>query len=135
MTEMTIRDYMTPQPITVGRDQPLAVAHKLMRQRRIRHLPVLHAGVLVGVLSMRDLHFLESFASVDAGTVLIEEAMSEAPYAVGPEARLSTVARTMAKHRYGSAVVMQKGHVIGLFTTTDALRALSDLTARRAKRG
>ncbi len=135
MSAATVREYMTAQPHTIGRNQPLAVAHQLMQKRRIRHLPVLDGGKLVGMVTMRDLHFIETFADVDVETVRVEDAMSDEPYAVGPDVRLSTVAATMAKRRYGSAVVMEAGEVIGVFTTTDALRALSELTGRRARQG
>src|SRR5437879_4833811 len=54
MTTTTIRDYMTPAPHTIGVEQPLAVAAALMQAHHIRHLPVLHGGKLVGILSERD---------------------------------------------------------------------------------
>jgi acetoin utilization protein AcuB len=57
--------------------------------------------------------------------------MTEPVYSVGPDAHLDTVARTMAEHKYGCAVVLYKGKLLGVFTTTDALRALADLSARK----
>jgi acetoin utilization protein AcuB len=128
---MTIRDYMTKGAHSIGPKQTLAVAHRIMRDNHIRHLPVLDAGKLIGVISDRDLHLVETLDDVDPETVPVEDAMSEQPYAVGPEAHLDTVARTMAEHKYGCAVVLYKGKLLGVFTTVDALRALADFSTSR----
>lgn len=125
MPEPTVEKFMTVSPHTIGRDQPLSSAHRIMREHRIRHLPVLHGGKLVGILSQRDLHFLETLANVDQETVMVSEAMSPETYTVGPRATLRKVAAEMANHRYGSAVVVDKDRVVGILTTVDALRALS----------
>jgi CBS domain-containing protein len=62
--------------------------------------------------------------------------MSRDPYTTTPSAPLEEVARDMADRKYGSAVVVDHGKVVGLFTTVDALRALVVLLrggrARRA---
>jgi CBS domain-containing protein len=124
---VAIIKYMTVCPITIGADQPLSTAHKVMRKRGIRHLPVLRAGELVGLVSQRDLYFLETIAGVDPETVRVEEAMSDAPYVVDPGASVRHVVREMADKKYGCAIVAERGEVMGLFTTVDALRLLSDL--------
>lgn len=123
----TIQKLMTTAPHAVGVDQPLALANTMMKKHGIRHLPVLDGGVLVGVLSERDLRLIEILRDIDTTKVSVEEAMSSEVYAVSPEARLDAVAEAMAKHKYGCAVVMQNNHVVGIFTTTDACRALADL--------
>lgn len=123
--KLTIKDVMTSQPVTVGREQPLAVAHEMMRDNGIRHLPVLEHGDLVGVLSQRDLYFLETIAGVDLNKDRVDDAMSADAYAVGPEARVEEVAGQMAEHKYGCAVIMERDRVIGIFTATDALRVLA----------
>jgi acetoin utilization protein AcuB len=127
MSQPTVRDYMSSSPITVGQTQSLAAAHRLMRENGIRHLPVLEGGELVGILSQRDLHLVETLRDVDPATVLVEEAMTPDPYTVGPRVHLTTVMRHMAEHRQGSAVVIDGGKVVGVFTTVDALRAAADL--------
>ena len=97
----------------------------------IRHLPVLEGGRLVGMLSQSDLHLIETLKDVVPKEVLVEEAMSQDAYTVAPETRLADVAREMALHKYGSAVILHGEEVLGIFTTTDALRALDTVLARR----
>lgn len=120
-----IAAFMTSSPHSIGRDQSLAAAHRLMREHRIRHLPVLEGGRLVGILSDRDLHLAETLKDVDAERVPVEDAMTPTPYAVSPSTPLGEVAREMAEQKIGSAVVMEGRTVVGVFTVIDALRALA----------
>jgi acetoin utilization protein AcuB len=122
-----VRTFMTPSPHTIGRQQPLAVARQLMHRHHIRHLPVLDGGRLVGVLSERDLGVVEGLPGVDASPITVEDAMSGGTYVVAPDAPLATVAEEMAEMKLGSAVVMEAGHVTGVFTSVDALAALASL--------
>jgi acetoin utilization protein AcuB len=127
MSEAIIEQYMNSSPHTIGQDQPLSVAHEMMRTHGIRHLPVLHGGKLVGILSQRDLHFIETLKDVDPEHVRVIEAMSTETYAVGRRTTVRKVAAEMAEHRYGAAVVIDKERVVGIFTTVDGMRLLSDM--------
>ena len=129
----TIQKYMTTNPHSIGSEQSLAKAAKLMSEHRIRHLPVQHGGKLVGMLTDRDVKLVETFKDVDAEKVLVEEAMSANPYSVGPDVLLSDVVATMAEHKYGSVVVMQNEKVVGIFTAVDACRALAELLETRLR--
>jgi acetoin utilization protein AcuB len=122
---------MTPSPHTIGRQQPLTVARALMHQHRIRHLPVLDGGQLVGVLSERDLGVVESLPGTDAARITVEDAMTGGTYVVTPDAPLGAVAEDMAQMKLGSAVVMEGGRVAGVFTSVDALSALASLLQTR----
>jgi acetoin utilization protein AcuB len=120
----TIEKVMTAQPYTIGRDQTLTTAHRMMRSHQIRHLPVLEHGELVGVLTQPDLYFIEDLAGVDANQAHVDDAMSTDCYVVAPQATVREVAANMAERKLGSAVVVEAGRVIGIFTATDALRIL-----------
>jgi acetoin utilization protein AcuB len=123
----TVRDYMSPCVHTIGKGQTMATAHAMMRKWKIRHLPVLDAGRVVGLLSIRDLHLVETLSDVDPTKVPVEDAMSAEPYTIAPEADLRTVAVEMATRRLGSVLVVNRDKVVGIFTTVDALRALFEL--------
>ena len=120
----TIADYMTPSPHSVGLDQTLATAHAIMQKHQGRHLPVLEGGKLVGVVTQRDLYLIETFKDIDPETVPVEDAMTMDVYCVEPDDTLESVVRHMADQKIGCAVVMARTKVTGLFTTTDAMRAL-----------
>ena len=123
----TIARHMTPSPATIEASRSLAEAHRMMRRHGIRHLPVVAGGNLVGILSLRDLHLLETLRDVDPEKVAVDEAMTRSPYTVERDAAVETVARTLADNKWGSAVVVDGGHVVGMFTTTDALKLLGRL--------
>jgi acetoin utilization protein AcuB len=132
--EHPIRDYMTESPHSIGANQPLATAHEMMRAHQIRHLPVLRAGKLVGIVSQRDLYLVETLQDVDPQSVPVEEAMTQDAYCVSPGTSLTRVAGVMAEKKYGCAIVMDHDEVVGVFTAIDALRALSDVTQRPSRR-
>ena len=126
-----IKKYMTTEVQTIGDEQPMSVAHHMMREQHIRHLPVLHDGKLIGVVSDRDLRLIETLQDVDPTKVAVSEAMTTDTYVVGPEAGLDEVVARMAANKYGSAVVTDHGHVVGIFTTVDACSALAELLSTR----
>ncbi|HVU03631.1 MAG TPA: CBS domain-containing protein [Polyangiaceae bacterium] len=130
----TIQKFMTTSPHSIGSDQTLAKAHEMMHAHDIRHLPVLSGGHLVGMLTDRDLHLIESMSGVDAKKVTADDAMSTSVYAVQPETPLDEVVATMGAKKYGSAVVMQNGKVVGIFTTVDVCRAFAELLETRLSR-
>lgn len=128
----TLAAWMTAQPHTIGDDQSLAVARERMHHFGVRHLPVLHGGHLVGVVSDRDIAMVEALPGVDITTVKVEEAMAEEPFKVRRDASLSGIAAVMAERRIGTTIIVDGDdgdHVVGVFTTTDALRALAQLSA------
>ena len=109
----------------------VADATTLMADRSIRHVPVIDGGRVIGMVTERDLALIETLKDVDPTKVTVEDAMTPAPYTVAPDALLDEVVATMAEHRYGSAVVVDNQHVVGVFTTVDALVAFSDLLHSR----
>jgi acetoin utilization protein AcuB len=125
----TVRQYMTPMPCTIGPTRSLAAARKAMLGHVIRHLPVLDGARIVGLLSERDLFLVESVPGVNPTVTRVEEAMVANPYVVSPDMTVAEVVETLIEHKYGSAVVCEDDRVVGVFTTVDALRALSDLLA------
>jgi len=109
----------------------MTVAHRMMREHHIRHLPVLRGAKIVGLVSDRDLNMVETLQDVDPRKVLVSEAMTQDPYLVSPDAALDEVVLSMAEKKYGSAVVIQHEKVVGIFTTVDACRAFADLLHTR----
>jgi acetoin utilization protein AcuB len=134
MRGLVVATYMTRMPFTVGRAESLSVAHREMRAHGIRHLPVVDGDALVGMVSLRDLHLIETLRDVDPEAVKVEEAMTAEPYTVRPDSPLGEVVEEMIGRRFGSAVVVDEGKVVGVFTTRDALRALLAVLRERPRR-
>ncbi len=131
MGHLTVARYMSPNAHTIGREQTLDHAHDVMRKHNVRHLPVLEGGKLIGLVSQRDLHLIETLREVDPAEVSVGEAMTTEVFSVPPDTSLGEVARAMADHKYGSVVVVDHGKVVGIFTAVDAERALADLLGER----
>ncbi len=125
-----ISRYMTRQPWTIAPHATMTEAHRLMRAHQIRHLPVLEGGTLVGVVSERDLHLIETLPDADPDEVEVAEAMTEAVFTATPDDEVANTVQRMADKKLGSVVVIGKQGVEGIFTSIDAMSALSDLLKR-----
>jgi acetoin utilization protein AcuB len=122
---------MSSQPWTIRNDATMAQAHALMRKHKIRHLPVLSAAKLVGIVTERDLHLIETLPGSDPDQVAVEEAMTVDVYVVAPDDPVDAIVERMADQKYGSAIVVDKvGTVEGIFTTIDALQVLAEVLRR-----
>jgi predicted transcriptional regulator len=120
-----IGDYMTRSPHTIRFDVPLAVAQQIMREKDIRHLPVVKDENLVGLLSERNVK--AALVSPGGEKFLVEDVMMPDAFVVSESTDLSQVLDEMAQERYGSAIIRdEQGNVTGIFTTVDACRYLSD---------
>lgn len=122
---------MTTQPFTVEASATLKDAEDLMAKHQIRHLPVVKGQKVVGIVSDRDIKLACGIEGVDSAKLLVIDISSEKPYIVEPDAPLSQVADTMASKHYGSAIVMQNQKLVGIFTTVDACRALTQVIETR----
>ena len=120
-----IQKVMTTMPHTIGADIPIKKAMEIMREYRIRHLPVQRGGKLVGVITDRDIKLARSFQG--PGELVCEDVMTPDPYVVGPDASLDEVVLAMAERKYGCAIIQQtNGKVVGIFTDNDSLRILGE---------
>ena len=135
---MIARELMTADPVTVESKASIAEAWDLMRELSIRHIPVVEHGVLVGMLSDRDL------GQLDIGRVLnlegaaaaraelarsVIESMSADVIFVHPETEVVDVIGLLIEGRVGALPVVRPNtlEVVGIISYVDVLRALQDL--------
>jgi CBS domain-containing protein len=135
---MTARDLMTPNPATVTPQSSVAEAWDLMRELDIRHVPVVQDGALVGMLSDRDLAYLDvarlfTAEGADAlrrelATPVIKVMRSDVIF-VEPDTDVSDVVELLIENKIGAIPVAltDTREVIGIVSYIDALRALQDL--------
>jgi CBS domain-containing protein len=123
-----IKTAMTPFPHSVDVKAPISDAQAFMQEHKIHHLPVTENGVLIGVVTERDITLLlgPAFDYPDPGNLTVTDAMVTETYVVDLETPLTSVARTMAERHLGSALVTRHGKLAGIFTMTDACRVLAE---------
>lgn len=122
-----VRQYMTRLPIEAERCETVADAAKIMQSNHIRHIPVMRGSNLHGLVSKIDIHEARLRFADEIDRISLEEICQRDVLTVDPLCPINEVAEQMLKRGVGSAVVVDCGFVVGIFTTTDALRALSAL--------
>jgi acetoin utilization protein AcuB len=121
---MKIRDVMRPGAFTIGATDCLGNAYSAMNRSRIRHLPVMSNGKLVGMLSERDVLAARTRVDdTDWWTVPVSSAMQAPAQTAGPDDSLTEVAGRMALAKIGAMPVVERGKLLGLATVTDVLEA------------
>lgn len=121
-----IDHFMTRDPVCIDAAQSIAGAYQKMLRIGCRHLPVLSAGKLVGLISLRGLYRLELRDSLARTTRSAFDAAEE-PFVVVPGTPVTEVAAQMAASHFEAAIVVEGGQVVGIFTEADALRALASI--------
>jgi len=122
--------------VSVGPTESLLEADRIMRLARIRHLPVVEGGRLVGVLSHRDVLDASIARLAQRGAdervdhlrgISIAEVMQSGPYTALESTTLGDAARRMLRLKIGCLPVVRGGpdgeRVVGLITESDLLRA------------
>jgi acetoin utilization protein AcuB len=123
-----ISDYMTPMPFTIDSDESLVKARALMHEFNIRHLPVRSDYRIVGVLSLAGVEVLASHFPDNFSRKIVQDALVNSPYQVGPDTPLEQVSSHMAGNKIDCALIVQEsGSLVGIFTEIDALRALTKM--------
>jgi acetoin utilization protein AcuB len=125
--------FMTPFPYSIDIDAPLQQARQMMREHDFRHLPVTSAGAVVGIVTDRDIKLIlgPEFGSPAERDLKVCDAYVERPCVVPASTSVAKVARTMAENHIGSAIVTKNGKLVGIFTVTDACRALAHVLGDR----
>ena len=116
---MHVAGYMTRQPTTISSKDTLQMACERMQARGCRRLPVVDGGILIGILSDRDLgahtgHLQET---------RVTAAMTENPLTVTPASSMRDAAMQMLKYKLDSLPVVDQGELVGIVTTSDVLKA------------
>ncbi len=128
----TVASLMRRNFISLAPDDSLLDAFQVMRLARLRLLPVVREGILVGVVTFRDLNQavlqelrVRPAAALEA--ILVERVMGAPAATVGPEARLVDAATSLCRVATGCLPVVEPERdgprLLGLVTESDLLRA------------
>ncbi len=129
---MQVRDYMSPAPVTIDTGADYQQAFSVMEEKNLHHLPVLDAaGNCAGLVARRDLQLAARFFK--EAPAEIGEIMHHPVTTIAPDADLSAAVERMMDDHIGCLPVSDNGggHLVGIITETDLLRALKDLLAQR----
>lgn len=122
---------MTTVPSAINYESSVYEAMEVMEKNKIRHLPIMKEKKVFGIISDRDVKSLFAFAGANPKTIKVGDVCTDQPYTTKPDALLNEVATEMAEQKFGSALVIDNGKLVGIFTATDACQALSDICQKR----
>jgi CBS domain-containing protein len=131
---MKVRDVMTTDVATVARNDELTIADDIMKMKRIRHLPVVEEGRLVGILTQRDLFHAALSTALNFGekaqkeflkTVVVKEVMTDEVRTIEPGADVKEAARLLIEHKIGCLPVVDQGKLVGILSETDLLKVVA----------
>ena len=121
-----VREYMTRLPVEAERCHTVREAIDVMASHNIHHIPVMSGSHLVGIVTERDVMRARIEHAGRLGTVTLLDICQRDVLSVDPVTPVDEVVRRMLGRNVGSVVVVDGGFVVGIFTTTDALRLLRD---------
>lgn len=139
---MLVRNRMTKDPITITRKTTIAEAFELMRENKIRRLPVMERGKLVGIVTDRNLSEVSpspatSLSVFELNYLLARTKIGEilpkaqALYTVDPDDYLEQAALLMRENAVGGIPVVEKGKLVGIITESDIFDAFIDIMGLR----
>ena len=132
-----VRKIMMGSPVTLTPDDTLDLANNVISLGRIRHIPVVENGKLVGLLSERDLigaaanrifGLNQKSKSALLKTESVKSIMKKRLVTVTPDTPIKDAARLMADKKIGCVPVISAGALVGLVTTTNVLRYLESIS-------
>ena len=123
---MPVRECMSHLPAESDRREPLDAVVRNMREQHCHHVPIMDGTHLYGILSRQDLHEL----ALREGTtkdLVAGDVCTRDPLTVAPMTPIVEVARSMIDRHVSSALVTDGDVLVGIFTSTDALRLIAAL--------
>ena len=138
---MLVGERMSHPVITVTRKTPMQEAHKLMRDEKIRRLPVVNTrGKLVGIVSESDfLHASPSDATSLSvwemnymlSKVTVEKIMTSDVITSQTDTPLEDAARIMVDNKIGGLPVVKNDELVGIITETDLFKVFLEMLGAR----
>jgi acetoin utilization protein AcuB len=126
INEMKIESFMVSNPITISETTPVYQAIELMKENRIRHLPVVNSKCqLSGWITLSDLK--QGLIPSMLGELSLADMINRAPLTVAPDDDIEVAAKLIYKHKIGGMPVVKDSALVGIITESDILRAFIDM--------
>ncbi len=135
---MQVSELMATDVVTIGRNDDLRLVDDIMAERHIRHLPVVEDGMLVGVVTQRDVFKARMSSAMGYGekgqrvflhSVLVKEIMASPVTTIAPDASVAEASDLIMGRGIGCLPVVQDGGLVGIITKTNLLQRLRTLSA------
>lgn len=135
---MLVRLWMGTDVVTVAPNQTIAEAARLLKEHKIRRLPVVDGEVLVGIVSPNDLDkvmpsILDAQGSNEEDFIAdhteIRAVMTESPITIGPDDTLVEAARKMRRNKIDGLPVVESSKLVGILSISDVLDAFLEIMA------
>lgn len=127
--DLPIERFTTVNPVTATEDISIDEVRELMAQHAMRHLPIERDGKVVGIVSDRDVRVVLGLSSEHQLQVCAGDIMASGPVSLPATTSLARAASVMTERRIGSIIVNKvDGGLLGIFTVTDALKALIEIS-------
>lgn len=133
MNTQIVRNWMTPNPITITMQTTLPEARRLMDKHYVRRLPVINKGKLVGIVTRGDIREAQASTATTLSVYELnylldqmpaKDFMAYEPITISPDAPIGEAARRMMQHKVGGLPVVENGELVGIITETDFCRLL-----------
>lgn len=123
---MKIQSFMVSKPITIQEETSIQDAIVLMKENRIRHLPVVdRKKKLTGWVTLSDLK--QGLMPSMLGDVSLADLVNRNPLTVSPDDDIEVAAKLVYKHKISGMPVVKDGELVGVITETDLFRAFIDM--------
>ena len=119
----TVGDIMHAAPLTITQRDSLAAAQALMERAGVRQLPVVENGVLLGMLSERDLHAHTGYLE----RTKVDAAMSTEPATVAAADSAVHAAQLLLARKINALPVIEGTQLVGIVSRSDVLRLLVEV--------
>lgn len=129
-TELVGR-WMTPDPVVAKPEMTVAEAHRILTERKIRRLPVLDKGALVGIVTLGDLRGAEPSEATSLSVwevhnlldhLTLGRIMSHPVQTIAADATIGEAAKRMLENKMGGLPVMEGDRLVGIITESDIFR-------------
>jgi acetoin utilization protein AcuB len=133
---MFVKNRMTTEVITLNPDQTLLKAMTLIQQKRIRHLPVVQEGKVVGIITERDVRKAGASDSTSLSIfelnylmdqIKVSSFMIKKVITVSPDEPIEAAAKLIYDHKIGALPVVEENRLVGLITKSDILETFIEV--------
>ena len=127
---MIVKEIMSKNPVTIGPSAKLRAVNELMKANKIRHVPVVKNGKLIGIVTEKDIRYAMIPEKIPGKKVpkgwnldhlKVQDIMTNDALTISQEAQVEEVAHIIYGHKIGAVPVMKNDELVGIISVMDIL--------------